>query len=181
MEAKFLYFHYPLNKYNLEIYSLRPKKRYWRSAVQELNARNTVTVHRRWFEGECERRANKREYFCNSSSDFSMACFWTQAEISKHVNYLIRNETLQPGQNIILLTDHQKAKYDKTFKFHINKRFQVEMCMMALSSAHFGNPMSSIDYVVAHWRSGLQFPPDCFTQIHIQSKVEGKSKSTHVL
>ena len=73
---------------------------------------------------------------------------------------------LPPQQKIILFTDQQNPKYDRTFKFQMKRNFQVEMCIMALSSAHFGSPMSSIDYVVAHWRAGLQFPIDCFRQLH---------------
>ena len=168
LEAKFLYSLEPLYKFNSEISYLRPKQRYWKRAIQELNlnGKNVVTVHRRWLEGECAGRAKRREYFCKSPLDFSKSCFWTQSDISELVRNLVRRKSLQQQQKILLFTDQQNLEFDKTFRFQMKKQFQVEMCMMALSSAHFGNPMSSIDYVVAHWREGMQFPLECFAQIH---------------
>lgn len=176
MDAKLLYFSRPLSGHNAELHDLRPKRKFWRHAFLLLKNKNIVTVHRRWLEGECKKRAKSRQYFCSSSSDFSQTCFWTQADIEEKVGSLIRNNVIPTQQKILLLSDHQNKVYDNTFKFQIRKKFQIEMCMMALSTAHFGNPMSSIDYIVAHWRSKLQFPLECFGQIHKKGVTENKER-----
>lgn len=170
LHAKFLYTRKPLNEHNSELSKLKPKKKYWKRAVRELkkNKKIAISVHRRWLEGECKIRAKAREYFCKTSADFSMVCTWTQSEIEKQWIYLSREDNFQTHASILLFSDHQQPKYDKTFKNSVKLNLQVEMCMMALSYAHFGSPMSSIDYVVAHWRTGLQFPVECFQQIHFQ-------------
>ena len=170
LHAKVLYTHNPLNVHNPELRELKPKKKYWRHALRELkkNGEKAITVHRRWLEGECETRAKTREIFCKSSIDFSEVCTWTKSDITKQLIYLSRKSHVQPQIPILLFTDHQRPEYDNTFKKSVKLKFQVEMCMMALSYAHFGSPMSSIDYVVAHWRTVLQFPLECFRDIHTQ-------------
>ena len=41
---------------------------------------------------------------------------------------------------------------------------EQQMWGMVLSERHFGNPLSSIDYVVAHWRNDTVEPTTCFAQ-----------------
>jgi len=171
LKAKVLYRRNRLDAHNYELSKLRPKKIYWLRAQHEINKRReiSITVHRRWFEGECRSRAQAKEYFCKTSADFLKVCYWTESEIKNQLNMLMGTNITLSGGRILLFSDHQMLKYDKTFKKEPKRKFQVEMCMMALSHAHFGSPMSSIDYIIAHWRHGSQFPIECFMQIHAHS------------
>ena len=171
VHAQILYTNRQSDEHNPELLELKPKKKYWRRASHEFNKNNktSVTVHRRWLEGGCETKAKMREYFCRTSTDFSKVCSWTQSDIEDQLRInRLQTDDFQQDSMILLFTDNQMPKYDQTFKNPIKLKFQVEMCMMALSYAHFGSPMSSIDYVVAHWRTGFQFPTECFQQIHFQ-------------
>ena len=69
---------------------------------------------------------------------------------------------------IILFTDHQKPTYDDTFIPNIDTHpFTVQLYMMTLSTLHYGNPSSSVDHVVAHWRLGNNMiPSNCWKSSH---------------
>ena len=166
VKAQTLFFKEPLNSHNHYIVNLQPKLMHWNAASKALPRVNSVTVHRRWFEGECTRRARKRVYFCLSELDYSDVCHWNHHKIYLKLQKLVVDNEIEYFDTVQLLTDGQKLKYDRSFHFDVKRRIQVEICMMALSTVHFGSSMSSIYYVIAHWRKGLQFPRECFDQLH---------------
>lgn len=72
---------------------------------------------------------------------------------------------------VVLFTDGQDPKFDQTFSLVDRHSFQIQACLMALARLHYGTPMSSIDYVVAHWRrkfnhpAGSTRPETCYQHI----------------
>jgi hypothetical protein len=60
---------------------------------------------------------------------------------------LYNNDTL-----ILLLTDRQVPELDATIPLIGNYTFAVETWLMTLSDIHYGNPLSTVDYIVYVWR-----------------------------
>ena len=74
------------------------------------------------------------------------------------------NET---GIPVIFFTGDGKIEYDKHKNFEKvdHHPFEIQLWMMVLSKLHYGNPMSSIDYLIYHWRylRGKQTEPtECY-------------------
>jgi hypothetical protein len=130
-----------------------------------------VTVHRRWLEGACVQWANEHMVFCGARNDdavynFNYTCAYTEADIRRTAGVL-------PGNKVVLYTDGQKKDYDKTFEVvaDSNLSFPQMLVNMARSAKHFGNPMSSVDYVLAHWRDGPTYPLEYFQDLQDQVKA----------
>ena len=83
---------------------------------------------------------------------------------------------------VVLFTDGQDPRFDATFSVIDKHSFQIQACLMSLARLHYGTPMSSIDYVVAHWRRkfnhspGSTRPESCYQ--HIVDRGGGGSTST---
>ena len=107
-----------------------------------------ISVHRRWMDGECYKRSRLRSNFGSVESctteNMTKACDVTFSDISNPNN-----------RTVILFTDGQKSSMDQTFPIRDQQTFKVQMWMMAQSETHYGNPGSSVDWVVMHWRQRL--------------------------
>jgi hypothetical protein len=137
-------------------------------------ADTVVTVHRRNLDGKCQSIAYNNVYsLCHGNRtshggsgpmitdpprygqlatlDQRMAiCNWDYATILKDLK---EQSSHDYGQiSILLLTDGQVPALDRTFPQIGNYSFPVEAWLMALSDIHFGNPFSTVDYVVYTWR-----------------------------
>jgi hypothetical protein len=145
----------------------------WRSS----STRDTVvvTVHRRNLDGKCQSIAHNNLYsMCHGNRtshggngptiftdpprygqlatvDQRMAiCEWDYATILKDLKEQGNDDHGQVS--ILLLTDGQVPALDRTFPQIGNYSFPVEAWLMVLSDIHYGNPFSTVDYVVYSWR-----------------------------
>jgi len=122
----------------------------------------TVTVHSRWLEGECKQRQQTGNTFCapDHRYGFAYSCEYTESYIQSHVPVVYKNTP------IVLCADKQHAITENTFKTIDSHSYQIQFSMMIASTYHFGNPASSVDYVVAHMRHGKkQSPEQCYDKI----------------
>mmetsp|Transcript_25761 Transcript_25761/g.61027 ORF Transcript_25761/g.61027 Transcript_25761/m.61027 type:complete len:108 (+) Transcript_25761:159-482(+) len=72
---------------------------------------------------------------------------------------------------VLLFTDGLVEELDSTFPNRDSNTMQVQAWMMTLSEVHYGNPLSSIDYIINHWRRGKPTrPEECYGGYH--SNVE---------
>ena len=150
---------------NIQLAHLVPKNSIRRQA-ESIVANNTfVSVHRSWVSGECYALLNNKNCFCNISgtsptgiANTAFYCGITE----EHINGW--NET---GIPVIFFTGDGKIEYDKHKNFEKvdHHPFEIQLWMMVLSKLHYGNPMSSIDYLIYHWRyfRGKQTEPtECY-------------------
>lgn len=73
----------------------------------------------------------------------------------------------QDSLPVLLFSDGSVPAFDSTFPYHDKNSLEVQSWMMTLSTVHYGNPMSSIDYVVNHWRRGRPSRPEqCYKGYH---------------
>jgi hypothetical protein len=112
-----------------------------------------TTVHRRHLEGGCVGLAQKKKVVCIHPAARQNL---TVSELVDICNMDYGNIVHQTnGTTVVLFTDGQVGHLDQTFP-HISKHsFQVQTWMMARSQVHYGNPMSTVDMIVAMWRRGL--------------------------
>ena len=118
--------------------------------------KSVISVHRRWLEGECYKRAKRAMNFGSvktcSAETMLNACNVKYDDIDTPGSYSI----------VVLFTDGQMPAMDDTFPIRdpAEKKdldaFKIQMWMMALSDIHYGNPASSVDWVVMHWRYKLR-------------------------
>lgn len=124
--------------------TLQLRKDHCRRAL-ELYSVPFVSVHRRHLEGQCVRRISNKETFCaNRGWNDASPCSWHGKQFDKEV---------------VLFTDKQQPNMDRTFENIGKASFAVEMCAMTLSSEHYGNPASSVDYLVSQWRNNHGMNP----------------------
>ena len=104
----------------------------------------------------------------NVTNDVAYQQLVTKQREEQRENSQKQSSALSSSVPIILFTDHQKPIYDDTFLPNIDKHpFNVQLYMMALSTIHYGNPSSSVDHVVAHWRLGNNMiPSNCWKSSH---------------
>ena len=107
-----------------------------------------ILVHRRWLEGECYKRAHLRQNFGSVES-----C--TTEEMIKACNVTFSDISNPNNRTVVLFTDDEMPSMDRTFPIRDQQKFKVQMWMMAQSETHYGNPASSVDWVVMHWRQRL--------------------------
>ena len=135
-----------------------------------------ISVHQRWLEGGCKQRA--KQYLCPHYTDeeakkllpneklkltphgtFAYACNYTKSMVTSLLPLELRMELKDVP--IILFTDGQLKTMEFDFQPYVNHDpFNVQFVMQLLSSFHFGNPMSSIDYVIASFRGGETISPE---------------------
>jgi FkbM family methyltransferase len=115
-----------------------------------------ATVHGRWLSGTCVERADTLNNFCTlKKENWKETCHYTQDSISK----------LTKMKPIVYMSDGQKPEYANTFENVDHHPFDVQFAMMVESEYHFGNPMSSIDYVVSKMRENKPtYPEQCFAE-----------------
>lgn len=123
-----------------------------------------ITVHRRSFgKDNCTTVATSgRAFYCVSGETHHDN--WTIPELLRYCEFSYPDllKDLRQRYGIIeldassivpiLLTDGYSPDVDQTFPQIDNHSFPVQMWMMVLSNIHYGYPMSSVDYVVSHWR-----------------------------
>jgi hypothetical protein len=117
-----------------------------------------ISVHRRDLEGKCVKKATYGSVACVNSLKGTL----TTQELLDTCNYdynMVRAHhatTIHKNLSVVVLfTDQQVPELDETFPIRSNYSFAVEAWMMAQSDVHYGNPHSTVDLVVALWRTGL--------------------------
>ena len=149
-DYKQLHHMHDYHKSHPEVRTLQLRKDHCRRA-SELHPTSFTSVHRRHLDGQCIRRIRNKETFCiNREWKDSSPCTWDGKQFDKKV---------------VLFTDRQNPSLDKTFDNIARAPFAVELCAMTLSATHYGNPASSVDYLVSQWRNhqGMN-PVDCWKQ-----------------
>lgn len=143
-----------------------------------INDIRTVTVHSRTLEGGCGPTIDVGHTFCEPKPAANPTRLETWKESCHFTQGFVQSQ-LPPSYSIdttviILFGDGQSKDTENTFTWKDTSSFGVQAAMMAQSDFHFGNPASSVDKVVAHWRKGRPiFPDDCFAEIvdHYQSII----------
>jgi hypothetical protein len=127
------------------------------AALQEYRGpqqRPVTTVHRRDLERGCNSKALQRHGITCPSVSAAQEMPVSDLVNACQLDYpMIKNET--NGTQVVLFTDGQVPKLDRTFPIRSNHSFPVQAWMMATSAVHYGNPFSSCDTVVYFWRMGL--------------------------
>lgn len=115
-----------------------------------------ATVHGRWLEGQCLDRANVLNNHCTAKNrKWTAPCTYTEKFVRQHTNI----------QNILYCSDDQKPEYRKTFKNVDQHGFDIQLAIMSISDYHFGNPQSTIDYVLTYMREkNTMYPEECFNE-----------------
>ena len=115
-----------------------------------------ATVHGRWLDGTCVERAETLNNFCtHKKENWKETCHYTQDSISKLLPEKIKH--------VVYMSDGQKPEYANTFQNVDHHPFGVQFAMIVESEYHFGNPMSSIDYIVSKMRENKPtYPEQCF-------------------
>ena len=124
-----------------------------RSAERVYNSISFVSVHLRANPWVCPRETNIITFCPYDDTIYrsvKIACVYNETYIRQEI---------ASDQKIVLFTDGISPKHDRTFSHRDNQPFPEQMWSMTLSETHFGNPISSIDYVVAHWRAGRDTRP----------------------
>ncbi len=113
-----------------------------------------ATVHGRWLKGECLTRANDLNNFCTSKDiKWTTPCTYTEEFVQQHTNI----------PNILYCSDDEKPELRNTFKNVDQHDFNIQFALMVLSDYHFGNPQSSIDYVLTYMREkNKMYPEECY-------------------
>lgn len=152
------------NRIKPELMELVPKLEIRQEAEKAIPDEPFISVHRRWLEGQCHMRANVANHFCVSKKG-------VRVENTCDITY---SDILNPfGHKVVLFTDGQQRKFDSTFPHVDDHSFHVQMWMMTLSTVHYGNPVSSVDMAINHWRKGREMrPTECFPPITIGSGEE---------
>ena len=129
----------------------------------EKSSGHTATVHARWLEGECETRQKAGQTYCRvGDKDFFTyeSCAYTEEYIKQHLPLALSKAS------IVLCADQEHPLSEETFHNIDTHSYQVQFGMMATSDFHFGNPASTVDYVIAHFRNGRsQSPILCYSDV----------------
>ena len=144
-----MYWMYPFTQPNSVLKTLTPSNQIKENAAFIYGFSQFISVHRRHHPACNDLNAL---VFCHTKN-YKTACNYTEEKIRSMVDKHLP---------IILFTDGGSPLHDNTFAHKDNQPFQIQMWGMTMSKIHFGNPLSSIDYIVAHWRKGRRvFPTDC--------------------
>jgi hypothetical protein len=160
-----------------QLQHLLPKKTFRDEAEEALlrysngGTQKVITVHRRHLEGECKNRARSGKVACGKDPSLVKPLMSTN-ELLDTCNYeysMIQNKhrvDLEQNKSVVVLcTDRQVPQLDDTFPIQSNYSFPVETWIMAKSDVHYGNPHSTVDLVVAVWRTGQNLrthPEQCY-------------------
>lgn len=137
-----------------ELRQLIPKAVYRAEAEAALAAYTlpVTTVHRRDLEGWCIRRAKNLEFIHCPNGDVTDQLQVSDFVDSCNMEYSMLANATQGPSSVLLLTDGQVPELDATFPLVSNHSFPVQTWIMTLSAVHYGNPLSSIDFLVSYWR-----------------------------
>ena len=69
-----------------------------------------------------------------------------------HATYENVTQFNPDGLPLVLFTDGRRPELDETFPIIDNHDFLTQFWMMVLSDIHVGNPASTVDRIVMHWR-----------------------------
>lgn len=162
-----------------QLQNLLPKKDFRAEAEKALASysnsgkQQVITVHRRHLEGVCSKKAMGVSVACvkdrlqvkrsMSTKELLDTCNYEYNMIQRrHKDDLEQNKSV-----VVLCTDQQVPQLDDTFPIRSNFSFPVEAWMMAKSDVHYGNPHSTVDLVVAVWRTGQNrrtHPEQCYEE-----------------
>ena len=119
-----------------------------RDAKREYPFLNT-SVHLRRLSGQCKRRIIGGETFCAGDARADTTpCVWS----AEHFD-----------NSVVAFSDSEAPHLDATFARLSSSPFYVQACAMTQSAVHYGNPASSLDYVIAHWRGARPtLPRSCW-------------------
>ena len=93
-------------------------------------------------------------YTLCTSKDMDEPCTYTEDFVRQHTNI----------SNIIYCSDDQRPENTKTFKNVDRHDFNIQLALMSLSDYHFGNPQSTIDYVLTYMRKkNKMYPENCYS------------------
>lgn len=154
-------FYYTSHKVHTELFDLKLKEEYLEAARNAVvNLAPFVSVHRRTLEQTC------RDWARKAPQKNGTWCL-TYDAIQNYEDWcdiVYQNITERTNQTVILFTDGQSREFDSTFPNRDRHDFPVQLAMMTMSEVHYGNPQSSVDYMVAHWRRGKDTrPAECFS------------------
>lgn len=111
--------------------------------------RRVVTVHRRNLEGSCMSRGKRA---CPQNVSVAQeTCLYDRNMIDRKLQEL----RLDEGAVVILCTDGQAGKLDRTFDTRSNGSMLDDLHLMMRSDVHFGPPQSSIDALLSLLRIGV--------------------------
>lgn len=131
--------------------------------------RTIISVHRRWMEGGCMKRA-QRTFSANSPPNCTLPFRYQMCKITRdEIPFEDSDNT-----TVLLFTDEQAPAMDKTFTNHAPHDLFTQYWMMVLTDA---NPQSTVDWVVHYWRTAYynrgtngtdprMRPKECFTGRH---------------
>jgi hypothetical protein len=161
LHAKELYSRFPLFHPNPILFDLKPKRIFWDAAKKLFNL-DSVTVHRHW-DNAC---VHQKKILTPSHCTFDIqpffvhqACRWTEDKIRKQLVANFPKDHLAKIRPIISVQTTSAGSQSPWFyssdDFSIEDKHELtlQMVLFSLSHVHFGHPMSTIDYVVSHWRS----------------------------
>ena len=176
------HYYHPFNQGVPNLDRLLPKESIRNEAEQAVhdmlrynlsNATAFVSVHRRSMDvpnatEECLARSKQYESFCfgNKITDEERAAYCSVAYSDVMTD--LQKRDAESGTNfsslpVVLFTDHQSPDLDDTFPYIDDHDFQVQSWMITQSVVHYGNPLSSMDYVLYHWRKGKEVrPTSCY-------------------
>mmetsp|Transcript_22233 Transcript_22233/g.61996 ORF Transcript_22233/g.61996 Transcript_22233/m.61996 type:complete len:377 (+) Transcript_22233:341-1471(+) len=167
--------------------TLLPKKQHREEAERILDSwphgRNFISVHRRNLDGKCKRWASCREPICEDMCLSTSTCTLGVRLDACDMEY---KKVHNPSNlTVVLFTDNQVPRLDRTFPTRFDQssasHFLVEVLLMTKSTTHWGNPLSSGDVIVYHWRKGMNMEPEpCrsvwkhYMEPHVLIKAEGE-------
>jgi hypothetical protein len=152
----FLYYEFHMDRCMKYLKELTPKAIHREQAATALAAMDqpVTTVHRRNLDGLCHEQAAAYKWVVCPNHDVSKSLSVQNLLDICNLEYnMIANET--QGTSVVLMTDGQVPKLDQTFARISNHSFPVETWMMVMSDVHYGNPFSTVDYIVYFWRTNL--------------------------
>ena len=137
---------------------------------QKVGNKPFLSVHRRSMESTEVAGAGciKRAKTSNSvGNDFPNNCTTQTMLTMCNLNYTTVQQYFNPTNlTVVLFTDWLQKDLDRTFPIVDNHAFFVQLWMMTLSERHVGNPVSTVDMVVNHWRYSKGnpniMPADCY-------------------
>ena len=153
--AKDLYYRFSMNKPNHILFDLKPKRIFWKAARKMYNVENMVTVHRQWHPECVNRDAVRISNFCTHNIQpflTHQACRWNEKDLRQQLLLDYPNDPLSSQRPIVSCSDNSWFSSVNAFTVEDTHEFHLQMVLMSLSYIHYGNPASSIDYVIAHWR-----------------------------
>ena len=120
-----------------------------------------TSVHRRHFEGTCHAMARPRTVWCLNQAVGSDEALSRWCDVEASSSMLADAD----AERVRLFTDGQVPRLDRTFqRVDSHPSFAVQMARMVRADVHVGNPMSSVDFVVAAWRGDgrVTHPETCY-------------------